>query len=159
MSDDTTLVRYVRNADERATGAIAFPDDDRDDLAIGGVGYMTTAEISRAAAYGVLVEPISEADARELGWEPPSQEKPLEELSKAELEEIAAAEGIDLSGARSNADKAARIQEARAGQSEGEGSLPATATRGPGGPVSSGALAGSGTTTSVSTAGTGGPAT
>lgn len=40
--------------------------------------------------------------------------KPLEEMTTAELTELAAAEGIDLSGAKKNADRVAVIVAARA---------------------------------------------
>lgn len=160
MSDAKKLVRYVRNADDRATGALTFYDDDRPDLAIGAAGYVTDEELARAAAYGVVLEPIDESRAQELGIElPAAPERPLDELSSKELEEIADAESIDLGGARTNAAKVERIQQARSGGSaEGEASLPATATTGPGAPVAPSESAGSGTTTSVSTAGSG-PAT
>lgn len=47
--------------------------------------------------------------------------------TKTELEAIAAARGIDLSGAKSNAERQARIEAASAAGATGSGAAPATA--------------------------------
>lgn len=156
MSDDNTpdvLVRYVRNADTSvSTEAIKFHDDDRPDLLIGEVGYVTLEELHRAAALGVTLEIVSEEEAHELGLQTPEEKeetaptpKPLSEMKSGELDEVAENEGVDLTGIRSNAEKVSAIEAARAAQPEGRESLPATATTGAPTPTTSGAgTAGSG---------------
>jgi hypothetical protein len=52
------------------------------------------------------VEPPAPADV--------AGEKPLDQMTKAELEELAAAEGVDLANTKTNADKAEAIAAARA---------------------------------------------
>lgn len=154
MSDKPdVLVRYVRNADTSvSTEALKFHDDDRPDLLIGEVGYVTPTELHLAASYGVTLEPVSEEEAHELGLQTPEEKeaanptpKPLSEMKSGELDDVAEAEGVDLTGKRSNAEKVTAIEEARAAQPEGRDSLPATATTGAPAPTTSGAgTAGSG---------------
>lgn len=151
-----TLVRYVRNADSSvATGSIKHLDDDRPDLNIGDIGYVTSTELAQAAGHGVVLEPLTEKEAEELGLELPTPqvaEVPLGDLPEKELERIAKDEGVDLTGKRSKADKAEAIQAARSAQPEGVASLPATA--GPAGstPAPTPQASSSGTPTSSGTA-------
>lgn len=131
-TEDTTLVRYLRNADDTlSTAAITFGDD-RDPLVIGGVGYMTAAEVGRAESYGIILQVVTEDDLADLGISAPGVEAVSDEvdadLGEKRLEEIAEAEGVDLSGKRSNKAKADAILAARSAQPEGVASLPATAT-------------------------------
>lgn len=150
-NDDKFLVKYVRNADgNSATERLTF-DDDRKDLLIGKVGYVTQAEVSRVAAYGIILESITEAEAEEQGLELPEPEvvePPLRELSLDDLKDIAKDEGVEVAGLRSKDDFASAIESKRAGgQDEGRSSLPATAGTGPSGttPTPSSASTTSGT--------------
>lgn len=130
------LVRYTRNADDNvSTGALKFHDDDRGDLVIGELGYVTEKELHQFAAYGIVLEPFTVEDAQEHNLVVPA--KPGEgddsevlsaDLGQDRLVEIAADEGVDLTGKRSNQAKADAIQAARDDQNSGAASLPATAT-------------------------------
>lgn len=130
------LVRYTRNSDSTlATESLRFNDDDRSDLLIGELGYVTELEIHQAASHGIVLEPTDAAEAEDLGLDvPPSPNAEgeagddLDGLSNAELRAKAKDEGIDLAGARSNEDITVAIREARAPEvPEGRDSLPATA--------------------------------
>lgn len=155
MANDYELVRYIRNADSNvATGALNFPGDDRGDIAVGGVGYVTPLERQQASALGVQLDPISEEDARNLGLDVPDApgeqaaaaepNADLKGVSKSKLEEIAEAENVDLSEASNNEQRADAIRQARAAQPEGEASLPATAPAGGTPAVAPATTAGSG---------------
>lgn len=146
MSKNNVLVKYVRNADPGvSTGAITH-DDDREDLVIGGVGYVSPDEINILSSYGVVLEPIDEKDARDQGLlvDAPPESLPLSaDLSQEDINKVAEAEGVDISGARSKAKAVELIEANRAKQDEGAASLPATAGAGPAAPVAPATTAGS----------------
>ena len=123
-------------------------------MLIGGVGYVTAAELHSAAAFGAVLEQVTPDDVAELGLELPEPDEEPEVISKDlgrdRLEEIASEEGVDLTGKRSNQEKADAILEARAAQPVGAASLPATASTSTSIPAPDGVLAGSGTTDSSS---------
>lgn len=145
-NDNNVLVKYIRNADSGvSTGAIKLGDD-REDIVIGGVGYVSADEINILATHGVILEPIDEQDARDQGLlvDAPAESLPLSaDLTQDQIDEIAGAEGVDISGARSKAKAVELIQDARAKQDEGAASLPATASSGPAAPVAPATTAGS----------------
>lgn len=77
MSEDTDntmhLVHYVQNTEASSnTGVIAFHEEDRDDISLGQVGYVTEAELYRLGVYGVVLTPISEDEANELALTVPA---------------------------------------------------------------------------------------
>lgn len=156
-TEPDTLVLYVRNADpSAATAALRF-NDDRSDLEIGKVGWVTEDELHRAAAFGVTLEPIEESEAKERGLEIPpklsevvaEEETPLRDRSLADLKTLAIDEyDLDaetINKMRSKDEVATAIEDKQNAQPEGTDSLPATATSGPTPPTTSGAgSAGSG---------------
>lgn len=159
---DYIPVKYLRNADERATGSISFFDDDREAIPIGGTGAVTENEFINLQANGIVLEVLEGnegkqalADART-----PEREEDLYEASNERLREIAQEEGADISGKTRNKDIADAIVENR--QETGVESLPATATRTPGASVTgpgAGGAAGPGGAAAAPGASGGGPAT
>jgi hypothetical protein len=151
---DYIAVKYVRNAEERATGALTFLDDDRADIQIGGTGAVTSEEFVSLASMGIVLEELEGDEAKEaLATAIPDQPRALSDLNQKDLREIASQEGVDLSGLRSNEAIIDAITENR--QSQG---LPATATT-TGGPVIGGGAAGPGGAAAAAGATGGGPAT
>lgn len=153
-------VKYLRNADERATGSISFYDDDREAIGIGDTGAVTEDEFNNLQANGIVLEVLEGDEAKQALEEArtPEPEEDLYELPNDRLREIAAEEGADISGKTRNRDIADAIVENR--QETGEESLPATATRtaavtGPG----AGGAAGPGGAAAAPGASGGGPAT
>lgn len=151
MSDNLIPVKYVRNADERATTALRFNNDDREDIEIGGTGAVTELEFNQLQSYGVVLDVIRDKkeaqeilDASRYAADPNATD-PLDTADNRELRSIADDEGVDISGLRKNEDIATAIRDHRSAQLEGEGedSLPATATR-TGGPAITGGGAGGG---------------
>lgn len=136
-TEDLIVVKYVRNADERATAGINFNDDDRPTLEIGGYGRVTQDELNRIGSFGIVLE-VFDGDEQELidagllpalpEPEPDLRDLPLDELKRIAVDE----EGLDedvVAKLRSKEQVATAIEEARSGaQEEGAQSLPATAT-------------------------------
>lgn len=125
------LVHYVGNSEgSNATGALAFHEDDRPDLPVGGAGYVTNDEIQVAVAHGIVLEPIDVAHANKHGIHihEATKQPELKDQSKEDLEKLAEQEGVDTSGLRSKKDLADAIETKRAEPP----SLPAGATVGAG---------------------------
>lgn len=148
--DATILVKYVRNTEGvRATEAITFPDDDRDQLPIGGYGYVTEHEFAVLTNAGLTLVVTDLDDAEEDGYVAPVADDVDPDALPDNLEElrqVAKDEGVDLEGKRSKRDVREAILESRSAQPEGRESLPPSVTRGQGATVTPGApTAGSGT--------------
>lgn len=153
-------VKYVRNVDERGTGAIEFHDDDRDPLGIGDSGAVTEQELVTLQGAGLVLEVLDGSEGKEAlqAAKTPEPEEDLYDTPNERLREIAADEGVDLSGKTRNKDIADAIVENR--QQEGVESLPATATATGGGtPAIGGGAAGPGGAAATPGASGGGPAT
>lgn len=163
MPNDYIPVKYLRNADERATGSISFFDDDREAIPIGGTGAVTEPEFINLQASGIVLEVLEGAEGKRTLQEartPEEQPRSLEDLTNQELRDLAADEDIDISGKTRNKDIIDAINDAR--QETGADSLPATATRTPGASVTgpgAGGAAGPGGAAAAPGASGGGPAT
>lgn len=136
MSNNNVLVRYTRNSDRHnGTQRLSFQDD-RPDLLIGDVGYVSEDELKNSVRYGVILEPVTADQVHDLGMLTPEErvddsDKPLDQYTNAELDQIARDEGVDLSGKNTKADRIEAIQQTRNPRRVGAASLPATATIGP----------------------------
>jgi hypothetical protein len=162
MPNDYIPVKYLRNADERATGSISFFDDDREAIPIGGTGAVTEDEFLNLQASGLVLEVLEGDEAKQVLQDArtPEPEQDLYSLDNKTLREIASDEGADITGKTKNSDIADAIVENR--QQTGAESLPATATRTPGATVTgpgAGGAAGPGGAAAAPGASGGGPAT
>jgi hypothetical protein len=62
MSDDKTLVQYLGNTENyNNTGALTFAGDDREDIPVGGTGWLTDQEIANARRFGLIINPVTPA--------------------------------------------------------------------------------------------------
>lgn len=77
---DLILVQYTGNADDNNnTGALSFSDD-RPDLKLGEVGWVTQQDFIIAANHGVQLKQVTDEDVNNLGKQVP--DKP--DLSKSD---------------------------------------------------------------------------
>lgn len=148
---ETTLVKYVQNADHTVSTAAISMGDDRPNIAIGGVGYVTDEELHRLVGFGAVLEPISEEDAIAEGLLQAPEEAAVAEVSLNDLDNkglraVAEDEGVDVAGLKSNPDIAAAITKARAGVTTGPASLPAMASANPPAPAPNAASSGTAST-------------
>jgi len=117
---NTVLVRYLGNADGSATGALSF-DDDRPNISLGGVGYVTSDEIARLSTLGVVLDTSFTTDeADELGIPVPGEPTDTADLDSIDqldvLKQIAADEGVETAGLRSKEAVRTAIVEHRTAQ-------------------------------------------
>lgn len=132
MSDTTTdynPVKYVRNADQTSSnGAIAFNDDSRPDLPIGGIGLVTAEERDRLGFWGFVLEDddVENVPADVMRAVYGDDEEDLDKLTKPQLQDRLDQLGVSYSQSTSKPDLIDLVKSAGTSDAEGAESLPAT---------------------------------